>query len=177
MHPTQPQGSQGCVHFERLDNMSGSNLAYCSSCSRMNERGIKKTTRFTYLANQHEPVLNSLSTLQQYLRSHHSQFDCLHQQTQSFKVSTCIKHEKQFNHNSPVKTSLVNVVFTFNISAKCFTPALPIALSGWTAKGAKCITKRRPTWRFTYMRGRAQSMSCSLSTPWLYAYRLLLQCG
>ena len=101
---------------------------------------MKKNTRFyTHLVNQDQSMLNSLSTLQQYLRSHHSQFDCLHQQTQSFNVSTCNKHETiQINHNSPDKTSLVNVVFTFNISAKCFTPASPMALATRTANGVKC---------------------------------------
>ena len=40
----------------------------------------------------------------------------------------------QIKHNSLPNTSLVNVVFTFNISAICFTPALPIELPNRTIK-------------------------------------------
>jgi len=36
--PPQPHQSQGCVHFKRVDNMADRSWAYCSSCSRMDER-------------------------------------------------------------------------------------------------------------------------------------------
>ena len=50
------------------------------------------------------------------------------------------KYEKK--QNSPLKSREFNVVFTFNIWTRCFTPASPIALANRTVKGVKCSQNR-----------------------------------
>jgi len=39
--PTEPHRSQGYVHFTRVDDITGSNFAYFSSCSRIGEKWMK----------------------------------------------------------------------------------------------------------------------------------------
>jgi len=55
------------------------------------------------------------------------------------KLEKLMQKNTNKTHNSLSRSRLVNVVFTFNVSARCFTAASPIALSNWTTKGAKCL--------------------------------------
>ena len=82
-------------------------------------------------------MLNSLSTLLQYLWHHRRQLNYLIRSKHSHSDDP-----NKSKHDSLPKSSLVNVVFTFNISARCFAPALPIALSNQTTNGVKCLLNR-----------------------------------
>ena len=106
----------------------------------------KHKAYFTHDANQSQPMLNSLSTLPQHLWRHFRQFGCLYRSKHSHSVYQDMNEldnwlQIQIKRNSPSKWSEINVVFTFNISARWFTPASPIALSNRTTKGMQCFTK------------------------------------
>ena len=135
-------------------------------------------------------MLNSVSTLRQYFWHHRSQCDCLYYRKHRHISDMDEPDNERTNtneHNSPPNSRWVSVVFTFNISAICFTPASPIALPNRTTKGVQCITKSTPektkhqewtgeqTRQFTYFREKSQLMSCSLSMLLQSAQPHLLQ--
>ena len=142
---TQPHGNQGYVHFKRIDDMSGSNLADYSSCSRMDERWMKNThtrdmshircklisTRVEFNFNASAISLTPSSWIW---------FSIAIQYVRGMNLGKRVEHNTK-QHNSLSTASLVNVVFTFNISARCFTPTSPIELSNDTTK-SETITKQ-----------------------------------
>ena len=163
--------------------MAGGNDAYCSFCSRMDERWTKNTLDIFHFVNQCQSMLNSLSMLRQYLWYHLLQCHCLHRRKHSH--SACKWHGWTINNSIPLKSSVVSVVFTFNMSVKCFTASLSIELSNRTAKGGKCLRKKETRQKKTkharikrppHPREKEQSMSCSLSMRRRSAQPHLLQC-
>ena len=149
--------------------MAGSNDAYFSFCSRIGEGWMKKRQKyFTHFVNQFQPMLNSFWTLRQYLWYHLRQCHCLHRSKHSH--SACKWHGWTKNKSIPLKSREVSVVFTFNMSVKCFTPASPIALPNRTHERREMLQNRHDklnsgqVWQFTYWRRKFQSMPCSLST-------------
>ena len=68
------------------------------------------------------------------------------QQTQSHSMYQRLSRKIdtiQTKHNPPLKLRWVNVVFTFNISARCLAPTWRIPLTNRVAKGTKCWQNRQ----------------------------------
>ena len=99
----------------------------------------KTHTRYlTHVGGQYKSMSCSLSTLRQYLWHHFRQFHLLYRS----KNSHSIYQRHRQSHNLPHKLRKASVVLTFNMSARCLTPASPIALANRSTKRVKCLQNR-----------------------------------
>jgi len=116
---SQSHGSQRCVHFQRVDNTAGINLAYYSFCTRMGERCMENTQKiFIPVKLTSANVVFTFNASAISLTPSSSNRLSISQQIQSLNISGTCMNERKIQIKLPLKLRQVSVVFTFNTSAR-----------------------------------------------------------